>query len=59
MFYYKVTIAYKGTAYSGWQAQALDDAHEKNPTVQGIVQKCDVPQIVVMRSHPDRYMLVC
>jgi tRNA pseudouridine38-40 synthase len=39
MFYYKVTIAYKGTAYSGWQAQALDDAHEKNPTVQGIVQK--------------------
>ncbi|MGL1932530.1 MAG: tRNA pseudouridine(38-40) synthase TruA [Desulfotalea sp.] len=38
MFYYKIIIAYKGTAYCGWQAQSADTFHEINPSVQGVVQ---------------------
>ena len=38
MFYYKITLAYKGTAYFGWQAQSVDTTHEIKPTVQGVVQ---------------------
>ena len=35
MYYYRVTIAYKGTRYFGWQAQSTDTLHEKRPTVEG------------------------
>ncbi|CAH0991312.1 tRNA pseudouridine synthase A [Sinobacterium norvegicum] len=35
MHYYRATIAYKGTAYFGWQAQSLDTLHEEKPTVEG------------------------
>ena len=38
MFYYKIILAYKGTAYFGWQAQSVDTLHEIKPTVQGTVQ---------------------
>lgn len=38
MFYYKIILAYKGTAYFGWQAQSVDTEHEIKPTVQGVVQ---------------------
>jgi tRNA pseudouridine38-40 synthase len=38
MYYYSVTIAYKGTHYIGWQAQSLDTIKEERPTVQGTIQ---------------------
>lgn len=39
MYYYRVTIAYKGTRYFGWQAQSTDTLYEKRPTVEGTIQK--------------------
>jgi len=38
MFYYRVTIAYKGTHYFGWQAQSIDTLYEKKPTIEGTIQ---------------------
>jgi tRNA pseudouridine38-40 synthase len=35
MFYFRVTLAYKGTHYFGWQAQSLNTLHEERPTVEG------------------------
>ncbi len=35
MYYYRVTIAYKGTRYFGWQAQSTDTLVEARPTVEG------------------------
>jgi tRNA pseudouridine38-40 synthase len=35
MHYYRVTIAYKGTRYFGWQAQSADTLREARPTVEG------------------------
>ena len=35
MYYYRVTIAYKGTRYFGWQAQSTDTLREERPTVEG------------------------
>jgi tRNA pseudouridine38-40 synthase len=35
MHFYRVTIAYKGTRYFGWQAQSTDTLHEARPTVEG------------------------
>ena len=35
MHYYRVTIAYKGTRYFGWQAQSTDTMVEERPTVEG------------------------
>jgi len=37
LYYYRVTIAYKGTDYFGWQAQSLDTSDEKCPTVEGTI----------------------
>jgi tRNA pseudouridine38-40 synthase len=37
MHYYRVTIAYKGTHYCGWQAQSTDTLHEERPTVEGTI----------------------
>jgi tRNA pseudouridine38-40 synthase len=39
MYYYRVTIAYKGTRYFGWQAQAVDTSQEAKPTVEGTILK--------------------
>ncbi len=39
MHYYRVTIAYKGTRYFGWQAQAIDTSLEAKPTVEGTLLK--------------------
>jgi len=39
MYYYRVTIAYKGTRYFGWQAQAVDTSREAKPTVEGTILK--------------------
>ena len=35
MHYYRVTIAYKGSRYFGWQAQSSDTSDEEKPTVEG------------------------
>ncbi len=37
-FYYRVTIAYKGTRYYGWQAQAVDTSNEKRRTIEGTIK---------------------
>lgn len=37
MYYFRVTIAYKGTHYFGWQAQSIDTLHEERPTVEGTI----------------------
>lgn len=37
MYYFRVTIAYKGTRYFGWQAQSIDTLHEERPTVEGTI----------------------
>lgn len=37
MYYYRVTIAYKGTHYFGWQAQSKDTLYEARPTVEGTI----------------------
>ena len=37
MYYFRVTIAYKGSHYFGWQAQSLDTLHEERPTVEGTI----------------------
>ncbi len=37
MYYFRVTIAYKGTNYFGWQAQSIDTLHETKPTVEGTI----------------------
>lgn len=37
MHYFRVTIAYKGTHYFGWQAQSLNTLHEERPTVEGTI----------------------
>jgi len=39
MYYYRVTIAYKGTRYYGWQAQSVDTSREDKPTVEGTMLK--------------------
>lgn len=38
MYYYRVTIAYKGTNYFGWQAQSVDTLYEARPTVEGTIK---------------------
>ena len=38
MHYYRVTIAYKGTHYFGWQAQSADTLYEERPTIEGTIQ---------------------
>ena len=38
MYYYRVTIAYKGTHYFGWQAQSKDTLYEERPTVEGTLK---------------------
>ncbi len=38
MYYYRVTIAYKGTRYYGWQAQSVDTLYEKNKTIEGTIK---------------------
>lgn len=38
MYYYRVTIAYKGTHYFGWQAQSLNTLNEERPTIEGTIQ---------------------
>ena len=40
MYYFRVTIAYKGTHYFGWQAQSADTSHEEKPTVEGTLLNC-------------------
>jgi tRNA pseudouridine38-40 synthase len=40
MYYFRVTIAYKGTDYFGWQAQSVDTSDEKNPTIEGAILNC-------------------
>lgn len=37
MYYFRVTIAYKGTHYFGWQAQSKDTLHETKPTIEGTI----------------------
>ncbi len=37
MYYFRVTLAYKGTHYFGWQAQSLDTFREERPTVEGTI----------------------
>ncbi|PVZ66817.1 tRNA pseudouridine(38-40) synthase TruA [Pelagibaculum spongiae] len=37
MYYFQVTIAYKGTAYFGWQAQSTDTLYEEKPTIEGTI----------------------
>lgn len=37
MFHYRVTIAYKGTHYRGWQAQSKLPSAELAPTIQGTI----------------------
>ncbi|MDG2047695.1 MAG: tRNA pseudouridine(38-40) synthase TruA [Halioglobus sp.] len=40
MHYFRVTIAYKGTHYFGWQAQTVDTSQEEKPTVEGTLLNC-------------------
>jgi tRNA pseudouridine38-40 synthase len=35
--YFRVTIAYKGTQYYGWQAQSADTTNEEKPTIEGTI----------------------
>lgn len=35
MYYYRVTIAYKGTHYIGWQAQSKETLNEERATIEG------------------------
>ena len=37
MYYFRVTLAYKGTHYFGWQAQSLGTLREERPTVEGTI----------------------
>jgi tRNA pseudouridine38-40 synthase len=37
MYYFRVTIAYKGTQFFGWQAQSTDTLNEERPTVEGTI----------------------
>ncbi len=37
MHYFRVTIAYKGTHYFGWQAQSTNTLNEELPTVEGTI----------------------
>jgi tRNA pseudouridine38-40 synthase len=37
MYYFRVTIAYKGAQYFGWQAQSIDTLHEERPTLEGTI----------------------
>jgi tRNA pseudouridine38-40 synthase len=37
LYYFRVTLAYKGTRYFGWQAQSLDTIREERPTVEGTI----------------------
>jgi tRNA pseudouridine38-40 synthase len=37
MYYFRVTLAYKGTLYFGWQAQSLNTLHEERQTVEGTI----------------------
>jgi len=37
MYYYRVTIAYKGTHYFGWQAQSANTLNEDRPTIEGSI----------------------
>ena len=39
MHYFRVTIAYKGTHYFGWQAQSKDTLKEEYPTIEGTILK--------------------
>lgn len=36
-YYFRATIAYKGTLYFGWQAQSIDTLNEERPTVEGTI----------------------
>ena len=38
MYYFRVTIAYKGTRYFGWQAQSANTRNEEKPTVEGTLR---------------------
>ena len=38
MYYFRVTIAYKGTRYFGWQAQSVNTRNEAKPTVEGTLR---------------------
>ncbi len=38
MYYYRVTISYKGSRYYGWQAQSADTLNEKKKTVEGTIK---------------------
>ena len=40
MYYFRATIAYKGTDYFGWQAQNKQTQHEKKPTIEGTILNC-------------------
>ena len=40
MYYFRVTIAYKGTHYFGWQAQSVDTSHEEKATIEGTILNC-------------------
>jgi tRNA pseudouridine38-40 synthase len=40
MYYFRATIAYKGTRYFGWQAQSSDTLHEEKPTIEGTILNC-------------------
>jgi tRNA pseudouridine38-40 synthase len=37
LYYFRVTLAYKGTHYFGWQAQSLNTFCEERPTVEGTI----------------------
>jgi len=37
MYYYRVTIAYKGSHYFGWQAQSANTLNEQRPTIEGTI----------------------
>lgn len=38
MYYFRVTIAYKGTRYFGWQAQSTNTRNEEKPTIEGTLR---------------------
>ncbi|ROS01788.1 tRNA pseudouridine38-40 synthase [Sinobacterium caligoides] len=38
MYYYRVTIAYKGSNYFGWQAQSTATQAEEKPTIEGRIR---------------------
>ncbi len=37
MYYFRVTLAYKGTHYFGWQSQSPDTLREERPTVESTI----------------------